>query len=69
MVLRMKMDSEEIWEVRDAGIPSFIVFGMAQGVELTEDEKEEIKRHGKVYVEAHKKDGKWVRPQLRDLPK
>jgi len=62
------MSFKELREGRRVGIPESIIGKMAIGIEPNEREKEIIKNFGKVYVEAHKKDGKWVKPQLRDLP-
>jgi len=65
---RIPMDWKELQEARRVGVPESIVGKMAIGIEPSEKEKEIINKLGKVYVEAHKKDGKWVKPQLRDLP-
>jgi len=65
----MRMSEKEIAEARRARIPEQIISKMAQGIEPSEREKEIIKKLGKVYVEAHKKNGKWVKPQLRDFSK
>jgi len=65
---RIPMDEKELREARRVGVPERIVGKMAVGIEPNEKEKEIIKKLGKVYVEAHKKDGRWVKPQLRELP-
>lgn len=66
--IRLNMNQKEIAEGRRAGIPEHIIGRMIQGLELSELDKSVVKSHGKVYVEAHKKNGKWIKPQLRDLP-
>jgi len=65
---RIPMDWKELREGRRVGVPESIIGKMAVGIEPYEWEKEFIISKGKVYVEAHKKDGKWIKPQLRDLP-
>jgi len=64
----MAMSEKELREARDVRIPECIVGKLGQGIEPTEEEKNIIKQCGKVYVESHKKDDKWVKPHLRDLP-
>jgi len=68
MVIRIPMEQKEIMEGRRAGIPEQVIGKMSMGHELTENEKEIVRSKGKVYVEAYRKDGTWVKPQLRDLP-
>ncbi len=65
---RIPMDSKELREARRIGLPGSIIGKLTLGIEPTDGEKGIIKKLGKVYVEAHKKNGKWVKPQLRDLP-
>jgi len=67
MVVRIPMEQREIMEARRAQIPDNIVGKMAQGYEISEKEKEIVRSKGKVYVEAYRKDGTWVKPQLRSL--
>jgi len=64
---RIPMDREEIKEARKIGMPEVIVNKMVEGIEPNEKEKEVIKRYGKVYVGAYKKENVWVKPQLRDF--
>jgi len=64
----MRMEEKELREARIVGIPESIIGKMAIGIEPSEREKEIINKLGKVYVEAYKKDGKWIKPFLRDLP-
>jgi len=66
-VVIIPMSFKELSEGRRVGIPESIIGKMALGIEPSDREKEIINKLGKVYVEAHKKDGKWVKPQLRDL--
>ena len=68
MVMKFSMEWKEIKEAIDAGIPNSIIGKFSQGIEPNEKEKGIINKLGKVYVEAHKKDGVWIKPQLRDLP-
>ncbi len=70
MVRTLPMAWKELEEGRRLGIPEGIIGKMGQGIEPTEQEKEIIKRLGKVYVLGHAKyRGKIrVKPQLRDLP-
>jgi len=65
------MSEKEIREARRANIPEFIIGKMMQGFGLTENEKEILKRKGKVYVRAFKKDRgqRVIKPQIRDIPK
>lgn len=65
---KIPMCWKELQEARRVGIPESIIGKMVIGIEPNEKEKEIINKLGKVYVEAHKKNGKWVKPQLRDLP-
>ena len=64
------MTEKEIDEARRAGIPENLVSRMGRGSELTEDEREEVRSYGKVYVVSHiRNDGETsMKPQLRDLP-
>lgn len=68
MAIFIPMEQKEIVEAGRAGIPTQIVAKMSRGYKLNEKEKEIVHSKGKVYVEAHKKDGRWVKPQLRALP-
>ena len=63
------MSNEDIKEVRRMNLAESTVYNMIHGRRITEREKEIVNKRGKVYVEAHKRDGDWVKPQLRDLPK
>jgi len=63
------MIEKQLREARRVGIPEPIVGVMAQGFELSQIQKDVVNRYGKVYVSAYRKDGIWVKPQLRDLPK
>jgi len=65
---RIPMDWKELREARRIGVPESIIGKMVIGIEPNEKEKEIINKLGKAYVEAHKKNGKWVKPFLRDLP-
>jgi len=65
---RIPMSFKELREGRSARIPEFILSKMLQGFELSDIDKAVVRSRGKVYVESYKKDGKWVKPQLRDLP-
>ena len=62
------MEYKELREARKIGVSGSVIGKMALGLEPNEKEKEVIRKLGKVYVEAHKKNGKWIKPQLRDLP-
>lgn len=64
----LRMDEKEIREARIVGIPEYIVGKMAQGIEPTEQEKDMINKYGKEYVSVHTREGKRVKPHLRDLP-
>jgi len=61
------MDRKELREGRIAGIPDYILSGMVYGQEISPKEKAIVRSKDKVYVKAHKKDGKWVKPHLRNL--
>jgi len=69
MTRTLQMEQKEIDEARRVMIPEYIVGKMIWGHKLNESEKEIVRRFGKVYVEAHKKDDKWVKQHLRNLPK
>lgn len=63
-----QMPEKEIREARTAMIPENIIAKMSIGSELSENEKMIVRKHGKVYVPAHKKNNVViVRPQLRKL--
>ena len=67
---KIPMSFKELSEARRAGIPVFIIGKMSQGYELSEKEKRTLRvYYNKVYVEAYKKDGKWIKPHLRNLVK
>ncbi len=70
MVIRIAMNQKELYEGRIAGIPEQLLGKMAQGFELSDQEKEIVKKRGKVYVLGHSKDRgqTLIKPQLRDLP-
>jgi len=68
MAMVLPMDWKELMEARRIGVPQSIIGKMIIGEEPSEREKEIINKLGKVYVESYKKNGKWVKPQLRDLP-
>jgi len=65
------MPSKEIEEAERAGIPSNIIFKFVMGMSPTKEEKEIIRKHGKVYVMGHRREeGKVIiYPQLRNLPR
>ena len=68
---RIPMNKNEIREVEKlqrSGMPWDVAERMRGGFELSEREREVVRNFGKVYVESYKKEGKWVKPQLRDLP-
>jgi len=65
---RIPMDQKELREGRRVGIPESIIGKMGQGIEPTEEEKDVINKYGKEYVSMHTRDGKRVKPHLRDLP-
>ena len=64
---RIPMNIKELREAYKIGIPDYIVGKMSIGIEPDFDEKILIRRKGKVYVEAHKREDKWVKPHLRDF--
>ena len=66
---RIPMDVKEINEGRRVRIPDNIIAKMSQGLVLSERQREIVQKHGKSYVESHKRDGRWVKPHLRDLSK
>lgn len=65
---RIPMSRKEVEEGYRAGIPYQIMGRISQGFEIADRDKEIVRQHGKVYVESHKRDGKWIKPQLRNLP-
>jgi len=67
MARTLRMDEKELREARIVGIPEYIVGKFSQGVEPTEIEKDMINKYGKEYVSVHTRDGKRVRPHLRNL--
>lgn len=62
------MSNKELGEARRVRIPESIIGKMAMGYVLTDRERDVVKSKGKVYVEAYRKDGKWIQSQLRNLP-
>lgn len=61
------MEWKELEEGRNVGIPESIIGKMGQGIEPTEKEKDIINQHSKEYVTTHDREGKRVKPHLRDL--
>jgi len=69
----MLMGEKEIKEARKAKIPRKIVGKMSQGLQLTDEEKEAVRKRGKAYIPGYVKIIKGnrvvVKSQVRDLPK
>jgi len=63
------ISEKEINEARRLGIQEDIIGKMAQGIELDSNEHTMIWGKGKVYVSGYQRNGTWVRPQLRKIPK